>query len=56
MGVGTIGGAGTEADLSENHHISQRLFGLIVGRLNIRIFEEGKQAMIFFFRIKQLFS
>jgi hypothetical protein len=54
--VRTIGGTGTEADFSENHHISQRLFGLIVGGLNIRVFEESKKAMVFLFGVEQSFS
>jgi hypothetical protein len=45
--IRALGRASAEADFSENHHISQRLFGLIVGGLNIRVFEEGKQAMVF---------
>lgn len=56
MGVGTIAGAGTKIYFSENHHISQRLFGLIVGGLNIRVIKEGKQAMVFLFRVEQSFS
>ncbi len=56
VGVGTSGGAGTETYFSENHHISQRLLGLIVGGLNIRVFEESKKAMVFFMRVEQSFS
>lgn len=54
-GIKTIVGAGDEEYFSENHHISQGLLSLIVGGLNIRVFEEGKQAMLFFFWIDQSF-
>jgi hypothetical protein len=56
VGVGTVAGAGAEADFSENHHIPQRPFGLIVGELSIRLFEEGKQLMVFLLGIEQSFS
>ena len=39
---GSVIGSSLEADFSENHHVSQRLLGLIVRGLDIRIFEKGK--------------
>ena len=38
MGVGAVGGAGAHADFAEDDHAAQGAFGLIVGRLQIRVF------------------
>ncbi len=43
MGIRALGRAGAEADFSKNHHISQRLLGLIIGGLNIRVFGNKKR-------------
>ncbi len=56
MGIRALGRAGAEANFSKNHHISQRLFGLIIGGLNIRVFEESKQAIVFLIGVEQSFS
>jgi hypothetical protein len=56
VGVESSAGAGAETYFSEDHHISYQLFGLIVGGLNIRVFEEGKQAKVFLFGVEQSFS
>ena len=56
MAMRSLSRAGTEANFSKNHHISQQLFGLIIGGLNIRIFEESKQALVFLFGVEQSFS
>ena len=40
--IRAIGGASAEADFSEDHHVSERLFGLVVGGLDIRVFKECK--------------
>ena len=44
MGVGTTRGAGAHADFSEDDHAAQGALRLIVGRLQIRVFQKGEQA------------
>ena len=51
--IRAIGGAGAEADFSKNNHISEGLFGLIIGWLNTGKSKEGKEAVVFFFRVEQ---
>ena len=40
--IGAFGGAGAEADFSEDHQVAKGLFGLVVGGLNIGVFKECK--------------
>jgi hypothetical protein len=44
MGVGTAAGAGAHADFSKDDHAAQGAFGLVVGGLQIGVFQKGEQA------------
>jgi len=49
----TLGRANAKLEFSENHRISERLFGLVVGALNIGVFVESKKAMVFLMGVEQ---
>ena len=51
--IGSFSRAGAEADFSKNNHISEGLFGLIIGWLNTGKSKEGKEAVVFFLRVEQ---
>ena len=53
VGVGALMRAGAKTNFSKDHQVAQGLFGLVVGGLNIGVFEESKQALIFFLGIEQ---
>ena len=46
--------AGTEADLPEDHHLSQCLFSVIIGRRDARNAQKGRE--MFLFRTDKKFS
>ena len=48
MGVGAGGGAGTHANFAEDHHAPQGAFRLVVGGLQMGVFQKGKQARFIF--------
>ena len=56
MAMRSLGRAGAEANFSKNHHISQRLLGLIVSGLDIRVFEASKKPKVFLIGVEQSFS
>ena len=41
-------GSVSESNLSQDHAAAQRLFGLVVGRLNLGILNEGKEVVPLF--------
>jgi len=44
--IRSFDGASTEADFSENSHVPEGLFGLIIGWLNIGVFEKSERSLI----------
>jgi hypothetical protein len=44
MGMGAGGGAGAHADFAEDNHASQGAFRLVVGGLQMGVFQKGEQA------------
>jgi len=49
-------GASAEADFSENKHVSEGLFGLIIRWLNTGVLKKNKQATVCFISDRAVFS